>query len=167
MSRLRDLTTRLQLTTRRPSYLDWAAVLKERGRRGGEALATHTPTVIETGEPEQEVEEELSMDRRKHNLQTAVDWVKKELTDMRQQDQQLARQLLQLRVEVQRLRLLHSCLATSCLLDEVASGAKEARLLEASDLCDLPPDLRETFSPVLREMGLTRMNITSRRFSLR
>lgn len=172
MSRLRELTTRLQLTTRRPSFLDWAAVLKERGRRVGEALATHTPTVMETGGPHQDgqevvVEEELSMDRRKHNLQTAVDWVKKELTDMRQQDQQLARQLLQLRVEVQRLRLLHSCLATSCLLEEVASGAEEARMLETSDLCDLPPDLRETFSPVLREMGLTRMNITSRRFSLR
>lgn len=167
MSRLRDLTTRLQLTTRRPSFLDWAAVLKERGKRVGEALATHTPTVMDGREGEQEAEEELSMDRRKHNLQTAVDWVRKELTDMRQQDQQLARQLLQLRVEVQRIRLLHSCLATSCLLEEVASGAEEARMMETSDLCDLPPDLRETFSPVLREMGLTRMNITSRRFSLR
>ncbi|XP_050711380.1 protein FAM167A-like isoform X2 [Eriocheir sinensis] len=179
MSRLRDLATRLQLTTRRPSYLDWAAVLKERGRRVGEALAAHTPTVVETSGAEQEggqevaeeqlgeEEEELSMDRRKHNLQTAVDWVKKELTEMRQQDQQLARQLMQLRVEVQRLRLLNSCLATSCLLEEVASGAEEAKMMEASDLFDLPPDLRETFSPVLREMGLTRMNITSRRFSLR
>lgn len=167
MSRLRDLTTRLQLTTRRPSFLDWAEVLKERGKRVGEALATHTPTVMDGREEDQEQEEELSMDRRKHNLQTAVDWVKKELTDMRQQDQQLAKQLLQLRVEVQRLRLLHSCLATSCLLEEVASGAEEAKILETSDLCDLPPDLRDTFSPVLREMGLTRMNITSRRFSLR
>lgn len=60
----------------------------------GEALATHTPTVVESGgagqgdvkeEVEEQLgveegeEEEISMDRRKHNLQTAVDWVKKEL----------------------------------------------------------------------------------------
>lgn len=60
----------------------------------GEALAAHTPTVVETGGAEQEEgqevaeeqlgeeEEELSMDRRKHNLQTAVDWVKKELVSV-------------------------------------------------------------------------------------
>lgn len=61
---------------------------------------------------------------------------------MRQQDQQLARQLMQLRIELQRVRLLRSCNHHQALVDEVTNEAEEAKTYESSDLCELPPDLR-------------------------
>lgn len=63
-------------------------------------------------------------------------------TEMRQQDQQLARQLMQLRIELQRVRLLRSCHHHQALVEEMTSDAQEAKTFEASDLCELPPDLR-------------------------
>nr|XP_045610456.1 uncharacterized protein LOC123765768 [Procambarus clarkii] len=166
MSRVRDLATRLKLATRRPSYLDWIGEIKQRGQEMGEVLEVHTPRVLEEGQKEEEVEEELSPQKRKDNLQSAMAWLRKELLEMRQQDQHLARQLMQLRIELQRVRLLRSCNNHQALVDEVTNEAEEAKTYEASD-CELPADLRDTFCPVLREIGVTRMNITSRRFSLR
>ncbi|KAK8731121.1 hypothetical protein OTU49_007809, partial [Cherax quadricarinatus] len=163
MSRVRDLATRLKLSTRRPSYLEWMGMIKQRAEEMGEVLEVHTPRVLEEGQKE----EELSPEKRKDNLQSAMIWLRKELLEMREQDQHLARQLMQLRIELQRVRLLRSCNHHQALVDEVTSEAEEVKTYETSDLCDLPADLRDTFSPVLRDIGVTRMNITSRRFSLR
>ncbi|XP_047483334.1 uncharacterized protein LOC125035167 [Penaeus chinensis] len=163
MSRVRDLTARLKLATRRPSYLDWLNSVQNRSKEIGRVLELHPPKVLEEGV----LEEEITDESRKKNLKSALNWLKTELQEMRQQDQQLARQLMQLRIEFQRVRLLRSCNNHQALVDEVRNEAEEARTFESSDLCDVPQDLREAFSPVLREIGVTRMNITSRRFSLR
>lgn len=163
MSRVRDLTARLNLATRRPSYLDWLNSIQSQSKEIGKVLELHPPKVLEEGT----LEEEITDESRKKNLRSALNWLKTELQEMRQQDQQLARQLMQLRIELQRVRLLRSCNNHQALVDEVRNEAEEARTFESSDLCDMPQDLREAFSPVLREIGVTRMNITSRRFSLR
>ncbi|XP_068229831.1 uncharacterized protein [Palaemon carinicauda] len=163
MSRVKDLAMRLKLATRRPSYLEWLGTIKQKSQEMTNVLESHPPLVLEEGKPEEEPTDEV----RKKNLQSALSWLRQELMDMRQQDQQLARQLMQLRIELQRVRLLRSCNNHQALVDEVANEAEEARTYESSDLCEVPPDLRETFSPILREIGVTRMNITSRRFSLR
>ncbi|XP_037788162.1 protein FAM167B-like isoform X2 [Penaeus monodon] len=138
MSRVRDLTARLKLATRRPSYLDWLNSVQNRSKEIGSVLELHPPRVLEEGV----LEEEITDESRKKNLRSALNWLKTELQEMRQQDQQLARQLMQLRIELQRVRLLRSCNNHQALVDEVRNEAEEARTFESSDLCDVPQDLR-------------------------
>lgn len=163
MSRVKNLALRLKLATRRPSYLDWLGTVKKKTEEVDDVLVDHPPLVLEEGQQEEQLTEEV----RKKNLQSALCWLRQELLEMRQQDQHLARQLMQLRIELQRVRLLRSCDTHQALVDEVTNEAEEARNYGCNDLCEVPQDLRETFSPILREIGVTRMNITSRRFSLR
>ncbi|CAL4092383.1 unnamed protein product, partial [Meganyctiphanes norvegica] len=168
MLRVRDLAQRLKLSTRRPSYVDWLGSIKAKNKAGKEALECKHP--ISSSSEKDNAEEELTDEKRKENLNSAMCWLRKELNEMRVQDQQLARQLMQLRLELQRLRLLRSCSHHQALVEEVANEAQEQKFFEVSDIYDVyeeSPDLRETFSPVLREIGVTKMNITSRRFSLR
>ncbi len=82
---------------------------------------------------------------------------------MRKQDYALAKQLVRLREEIQHLRLQRCYIQHKELLDDAIEDEQEERDLEASDLCDLPPRL---FSPELKHYGLTKMNMTTRRFSV-
>lgn len=73
---------------------------------------------------------------------------------MRAQDRQLAGQLLRLRAQLHRLKVDQVCHLHQELLDE---AELEMELESGTGLALAPP---------LRHLGLTRMNISSRRFTL-
>nr|XP_027222532.1 suppressor protein SRP40-like [Penaeus vannamei] len=55
MSRVRDLTARLNLATRRPSYLDWLNSIQSQSKEIGKVLELHPPKVLEEGALEEEI----------------------------------------------------------------------------------------------------------------
>ena len=76
-------------------------------------------------------------------------------------DQHLARQLLSLRHDMHQLRLSRSCQQHRELLDDLRSDLEEQDHL--SDVLDLPNSMLS--DTPLRQLGVTRMNISARRFS--
>ncbi|KAI1895900.1 hypothetical protein AGOR_G00111510 [Albula goreensis] len=136
---LKALTQRLRLETGRPSYPEWKAQL------GG-------PAACRRGGGFGGVEEALA-------------WLKKELTDMRLQDQQLARQLMRLRSDINKLKIEQTCNLHRKMLNDATYGLEERD--ELSDLlCDFPVTPGFGLSAPLKLIGVTKMNINSRRFSL-
>lgn len=86
-------------------------------------------------------------------------------TDMRLQDQQLARQLMRLRSDINKLKIEQTCHLHRRMLNDATFGLEERD--ELSDLlfeCPTTPGLG--LSAPLRLIGVTKMNINSRRFSL-
>lgn len=82
---------------------------------------------------------------------------------MRSQDQHLARQLLCIRQDIQQIKLDKSCEVHQDMLADVELEMEE--LEELAEICDqLPPDPELHDNP-LRHIGVTRMNISRRRFS--
>lgn len=74
--------------------------------------------------------------------------------EMQAQDQQLAGQLLHLRAQLHRLKVDQACHLHQELLDEAQ--------LEL----ELEPGAGLALPPPLRHLGLTRMNLSARRFTL-
>lgn len=86
-------------------------------------------------------------------------------TDMRLQDQLLARQLMRLRSDINKLKIEQTCHLHRRMLNDATFGLEEQD--ELSDLlfeCPVTPGLG--LSAPLRLIGVTKMNINSRRFSL-
>ncbi|XP_057244652.1 protein FAM167A-like [Malurus melanocephalus] len=84
---------------------------------------------------------------------------------MQAQDQLLAQQLLRLRARLQRLRVEQACHRHKEMLDDAAFGLESCE--EDSELlCTIPARAAFLLSTPLKHIGLTRMNINSRRFSL-
>jgi hypothetical protein len=84
---------------------------------------------------------------------------------MRFQDNRLARQLIRLRVEIHRLKVEQVCHRHKEMLDDATYELEECG--EESDLlCDIPMKAAFALSTPLKHLGLTKMNINSRRFSL-
>lgn len=86
-------------------------------------------------------------------------------TDMRLQDQQLAKQLMRLRSDINMLKIEQTCHLHRRMLNDATFGLEERD--ELSDLlfeCPTTPGLG--LSAPLRLIGVTKMNINSRRFSL-
>ncbi|XP_012975639.1 protein FAM167B isoform X2 [Mesocricetus auratus] len=135
---VKALTAKLQLQTRRPSYLEWTARVQNpawcrvqgRPQPGGSGAICGFD----------------SMD-------SALEWLRREL-EMRAQDRQLAGQLLRLRAQLHRLKVDQVCHLHQELLDE---AELELELESGTGLALAPP---------LRHLGLTRMNISARRFTL-
>jgi len=83
---------------------------------------------------------------------------------MRVQDQDLARQLLALRKDIQSLRLKWSCEDHQELLEDMTCDLEERQILHS--ICDLPLDpLDFRHTNPLKHLGVTPMNISARRFS--
>lgn len=81
------------------------------------------------------------------------------------QDNRLARQLIRLRVEIHRLKVEQVCHRHKEMLDDATYELEECE--EDSDLlCDIPMKAAFTLSTPLKHLGLTKMNLNSRRFSL-
>ncbi|KAK0150332.1 Protein FAM167A [Merluccius polli] len=99
------------------------------------------------------------------NMDEALAWLRKELAEMRVQDQQLARQLMRLRADINKLKIEQTCHLHRRMLNDATFGIEERD--ELSDLlyeCPVTPGLG--LSAPLRLIGVTKMNINSRRFSL-
>ncbi len=81
---------------------------------------------------------------------------------MRSQDQQIARRLLSLRQDIHQLKLQRSCEEHQEMLDDAQSEMEE--LDDLPDVLDLPADYLNNNNPY-KHLGVTRMNLSTRRFS--
>ncbi|XP_032399056.1 protein FAM167A [Etheostoma spectabile] len=172
---LKALTEKLRLETRRPSYLEWKARLEaesfresriEKGPIQLEPEGTIVPPK-ETVVKSDVIQCTLPSGVLKGfgNIDEALCWLRRELTDMRLQDQQLARQLMRLRNDINKLKIEQTCHLHRRMLNDATFGLEERD--ELSDLlCECPVTPGLGLSAPLRLIGVTKMNINSRRFSL-
>ncbi|KAG7466011.1 hypothetical protein MATL_G00160250 [Megalops atlanticus] len=168
---VKALTEKLKLQTRRPSYLEWKERLQSRPWKE-EATSQCSPAeteendanplqVLGDGDSDREVRNICGFD----TLDDALDWLRKELREMQLQDNRLARQLIRLRAEIHRLKVEQVCHRHKEMLDDATYELEECG--EESDLlCDIPMKAAFALSTPLKHLGLTKMNINSRRFSL-
>ncbi|XP_037005362.2 protein FAM167B [Artibeus jamaicensis] len=139
LNSLKALTAKLQLQTRRPSYLEWTAQVQSQAwHRARAGPGPGEPGAI------------CGFD----SMDSALEWLRRELREMQAQDRQLAKQLLRLRAQLHRLKVDQACHLHQELLDEA-----ELEL-------ELEPGAGLALAPPLRHLGLTRMNISTRRFTL-
>ncbi|XP_016075215.1 PREDICTED: protein FAM167B [Miniopterus natalensis] len=138
---VKALTAKLQLQTRRPSYLEWTAQVQSQAwRRAGAGPGQGEPGAI------------CGFD----SMDSALEWLRQELREMQAQDRLLAGQLLRLRAQLHRLKVDQVCHLHQELLDEA----------ELELELELEPGAGLALAPPLRHLGLTRMNISARRFTL-
>lgn len=184
---LKALTEKLRLETRRPSYLEWQARLEEQTwpflRPAAQQETRLEQGACGGGEPSMPLGEprELLPPARSassgdrplttgklegfQSIDEAIAWVRKELAEMRLQDQQLARQLMRLRGDINKLKIEQTCRLHRRMLNDAAFELEERD--ELSDLfCDSPLASSFSLSTPLKLIGVTKMNINSRRFSL-
>ncbi|XP_032711634.1 protein FAM167A [Lontra canadensis] len=178
---LKALTEKLRLETRRPSYLEWQARLEE------QTWPFPRPPA-EQGECGEEDPSSRRREPRRHSppngsgsqdagpqpagklegfesIDEAIAWLRKELMEMRLQDQQLARQLMRLRSDISKLKIEQTCDLHRRMLNDATYELEERD--ELSDLfCDSPLASSFSLSTPLKLIGVTKMNINSRRFSL-
>ncbi|KAM7403834.1 hypothetical protein PAMA_004322 [Pampus argenteus] len=167
---VKALAEKLKLQTRRPSYLEW----QERLQSGpwqdkypadspdsGEQDVSSTPAVLRSENSQPVVRNICGFD----TIDDALEFLRKELRDMQIQDNRLARQLIRLRGEIHRLKVEQVCDRHKEMLDDATYELEECG--EESDLlCDIPMKAAFALSTPLKHLGLTKMNINSRRFSL-
>ncbi|NXX84952.1 F167A protein, partial [Urocolius indicus] len=179
---LKALTEKLRLETRRPSYLEWKAKLEEQAWKSpqpsGEEEATEAKKAPGEIAPLRKVQLHLngSLAQDKvtltsgriggfESIDEALTWLRKELAEMRLQDQQLARQLMRLRSDINKLKIEQTCHLHQRMLNDATYELEERD--ELSDLfCDFPLMSSFSLSTPLKLIGVTKMNINSRRFSL-
>ncbi|NXH38113.1 F167A protein, partial [Dicaeum eximium] len=155
---LKALAAKLKLQTRRPSVLEWEA--RVRGQRWGAPSpggAEQSP-----GHPQQQRDGGVGGFA---TVEAALEWLRTELRAMQAQDQRLAQQLMRLRARLHRLKVEQVCHRHKEMLDDATFGLEGCE--EDSDLlCTIPARAAFLLSTPLRHIGVTRMNINSRRFSL-
>ncbi|XP_022048142.1 protein FAM167A [Acanthochromis polyacanthus] len=166
---LKALTEKLKLQTRRPSYLEWqervqSGPWKERNSAespdSGEQVVS-MPALLKNEKSELVVRNICGFD----TIDDALEFLRKELREMQVQDNRLARQLIRLRGEIHRLKVEQVCDRHKEMLDDATYELEECG--EESDLlCDIPMKAAFALSTPLKHLGLTKMNINSRRFSL-
>ncbi|XP_069872897.1 protein FAM167A isoform X2 [Dipodomys merriami] len=185
---LKALTEKLRLETRRPSYLEWQAKLEEQTWPFPRPATEQEETSLEEGECEPGEPLLPPREPREHRQPTSVGggdgasgsigkledfqsidealaWLRKELAEMRLQDQQLARQLMRLRGDINKLKIEQTCRQHRRMLNDATCELEERD--ELSDLfCDSPLASSFSLSTPLKLIGVTKMNINSRRFSL-
>ncbi|XP_071335206.1 protein FAM167A isoform X2 [Trachinotus anak] len=172
---LKALTEKLRLETRRPSYLEWKARLETESFREsgtGKCPIQEEPERKLVAPKEAVVNSEVIQCKLQSgvlkgfgNIDEALSWLRRELTDMRLQDQQLARQLMRLRNDINKLKIEQTCHLHRRMLNDATFGLEERD--ELSDLlCECPVTPGLGLSAPLRLIGVTKMNINSRRFSL-
>ncbi|NWX19594.1 F167A protein, partial [Aegotheles bennettii] len=181
---LKALTEKLRLKTRRPSYLEWKAKLEEQAWKSpqpegeeeeqatedkkttGETVPLRKMQVHLNGNP---VQDKVTLTSGRiggfESIDEALTWLRKELAEMRLQDQQLARQLMRLRSDINKLKIEQTCHLHQRMLNDATYELEERD--ELSDLfCDFPLVNSFSLSTPLKLIGVTKMNINSRRFSL-
>ncbi|RMB91202.1 hypothetical protein DUI87_32338 [Hirundo rustica rustica] len=158
---VKALAAKLKLQTRRPSYLEWEA--RVRGQRWGARSPGGTRGAERgSGHPREPQDGGVC---GFGSVEAALEWLRTELRDMRALDQRLAQQLMRLRARLHRLKVEQACHRHKEMLDDAAFGLEGCE--EDSDLlCTIPPKAAFLLSTPLKHIGVTRMNINSRRFSL-
>ncbi|NXO94216.1 F167A protein, partial [Certhia brachydactyla] len=152
---VKALAAKLKLETRRPSYLEWEALV--RGQRWG----TRSTWGAQQSLKEQQDGGVCGF----ATMEAALEWLRTELREMQVLDQRLAQQLMRLRARLHRLKVEQACHQHKEMLDDATFGLEGCE--EDSDLlCTIPPKAAFLLSTPLKHIGVTRMNINSRRFSL-
>ncbi|KAM9777926.1 protein FAM167A [Neosynchiropus ocellatus] len=160
---VKALTQKLKLQTRRPSYLEWQERVQSRPWRQDASGSgeEQVPVLLKDANSELVVRNICGFD----TIDDALEFLRKELREMQVQDNLLARQLIRLRVEIHRLKVEQVCHRHKEMLDDATYELEECG--EESDLlCDIPLKATFALSTPLKHLGLTKMNINSRRFSL-
>ncbi|XP_020776038.1 protein FAM167A [Boleophthalmus pectinirostris] len=161
---LKALTQKLNLQTRRPSYLEWKERLTAKDIIG-ELRTGYEQFPVDDGLVQKENSLSSDVLQGYSNIDEALDYLRRELTDMRVQDQQLARQLMKLRGDINKLKIEQACHLHRRMLNDATYSLEERD--ELSDLlCECPVTPGLALSAPLRLIGVTKMNINSRRFSL-
>ncbi|XP_076604964.1 protein FAM167A [Chaetodon auriga] len=163
---VKALTEKLKLQTRRPSYLEWQERVQSRAwtERSAHCAGGQVGSMAATQRNENSdvvVRNVCGFD----TIDDALEFLRKELREMQVQDNSLARQLIRLRGEIHRLKVEQVCDRHKEMLDDATYELEECG--EESDLlCDIPMKAAFALSTPLKHLGLTKMNINSRRFSL-
>lgn len=187
LDRLKTVTTRLRLTTRRPSILEWKANVKQ--TMLSPHLSPQSQLVmnglngdnIDGGDEDHQEgkseTEERTYEQRRAHIEASLEWIRTELRAMKTQDHRLAMQLMRLRADIQQIKLQKTSSEHRDLIDNSAYSVEEESELMKSGIFDLSlimPTMNnnnyECMSIVdkpLKDMGVTRMNLNRRRFSLR
>ncbi|OPJ71724.1 protein FAM167B isoform X3 [Patagioenas fasciata] len=160
LASVKALAAKLKLQTRRPSYLEWEARVR------GQPWRSRTPAGARgaeqgPGHPEGQWDGGVCGFA---TMEAALEWLRMEL-EMQAVDQRLAQQLMRLRAQLHRMKVEQACHQHKEMLDDATFGLEGCE--EDSDLlCNIPPKAAFLLSMPLKHIGVTRMNINSRRFSL-
>ncbi|XP_075051317.1 protein FAM167B [Mixophyes fleayi] len=155
---VKALTARLNLQTRRPSYQEWTQRVQARPWARNRATQEKFTSKQEQDTPKNSVCGFSSIDE-------ALEWLRKELREMQSLDHLLARKLMLLRSQISQVKIEQTCERHKEMLDDATFDLEDCD--EDSDLlCDIPPRAAFSLSTPLKHIGVTRMNINSRRFSL-
>nr|XP_033809779.1 protein FAM167B [Geotrypetes seraphini] len=165
---VKALTAKLNLQTRRPSYLEWKDMVQSRPWSSKVQRAAMGP-LPEDASRTRVLSQNQGAQKRQvcgfASMDEALEWLRNELRDMQAVDHKLARQLMTLRSQIHRLKVEQACHQHKEMLDDAAFGLEGCE--EDSDLlCNIPPRAAFSLSTPLKHIGVTRMNINSRRFSL-
>ncbi|NXO81888.1 F167A protein, partial [Sitta europaea] len=146
---VKALAAKLKLQTRRPSYLEWEA--RVRGQRWGARTPAGTCGAQQSpGHPQEQQHGGVCGFA---TVEEALEWLRTELQRRR------------LRARLHRLKVEQACHQHKEMLDDATFGLEGCE--EDSDLlCTIPPKAAFLLSTPLKHIGVTRMNINSRRFSL-
>ncbi|XP_063406398.1 protein FAM167A-like [Mytilus trossulus] len=145
---LKAKTAQLKLKTRRPSYVAW----KQQFTCGRISL-TKSSIYAHDNDP-------LTEDAA-NRIDSSLEWIRKELVEMRLEDQSLAKKFLKLRSDIHKLKLKWSCKEHEAMIEDTQDDIEDVQALQM--ICDRP--LEPLRSEHLRKFGVTKMNIASRRFS--
>ncbi|XP_033727137.1 uncharacterized protein LOC117316583 isoform X2 [Pecten maximus] len=145
-------TARLGLNTRRKSYSLWR---KENLDNKGKPLLMKPE--INVGQ-----KTDVFTKERVTAINMAIDWVREELHQLREQDESLAHQLLDIRRTIHELKLDWSCENHREMLMEAEDEIKENRNLKR--VSDLPE--HHTLDCILRDKGMTRIKRGDRKYSI-
>lgn len=162
---VRRMTARLKLDVRRPSVQRWKAE-----NEGGAFVSRLKSSRVDEKIPssmESSTGSKRKFAGRFEDLSDAIEWIKQELISLKEQDYDLARQLIRVRTELSHAKLKRSCSQHRALLEDATLDMELQRNDEHDDdiLDDLPTEFGRC--PLsLRGIGITRMNLCSRRFSL-
>ncbi|XP_022083279.1 protein FAM167A-like isoform X2 [Acanthaster planci] len=162
LAKLKSMATRLRLSTRRPSYVEWCANLPKLRDLNGNLTAKKRC--------QDRSDDWRTFKQRRDCLEEKIQWVRNELIEMKSQDHRLAIQLMRLRSEIQQLRLQKSCHEHRELIDTATECAQEDRDSQLQPaLCDPPfrgNGVLLALEKPLKDVGVTRLNLFARRFSL-
>ncbi|XP_013418041.1 protein FAM167A [Lingula anatina] len=170
LAELKAMTARLNLSTRRRSTVEWQEKHLQRGTKGKpNSVQNGLGTISEDGVEDSD-HTAAPLSEAEQRISDALDWLREELTEMRSQDQDLARQLISLRHEIHQLKLQQSCNEHQEMLADARDELEDEKEVKNLELWDTALDTSaENPTPLrsLGHLGVTRMNLTSRRFSMR
>uniref|UniRef100_F6WQF2 Uncharacterized protein n=1 Tax=Ciona intestinalis TaxID=7719 RepID=F6WQF2_CIOIN len=166
---LKELSNKLNLATRRPSVVQWKQNTPGRPEKMAVLPETsNVPLLVENPTKNENTEDVSARYRRVGQM---FEKLRRDLVIMRIEDNKLARKLLDVRSEMNLVRAQKSCAEHADMLDDVTIELEEEEeltgLIKACDLSQgKPTSLLSAFSP-LRNIGVSRMNLNRRRFSIR